>query len=251
MSEITPDVVRDYKEFTPKFLCGLDANDMEYYLPKIKNTVCEINMPNNGVGSGFFCKIPYTNDKNLLIPVLITCSHVISKNLIENNHNIILFVGNELKIIPLKQRKIWINETIDYACIEIKEEEDNIHTFLNLDETIFNKNDSNEYYLNQGVLLFARNKFKNEKRLVFSNGIIKNIKNYDFLYTCNTYSGCSGGCIVNQNNYGVIGIHKGGMVKCTLNVGVFIMDVIKDIIEPENSLLLNVNYNNNFFFYSW
>ena len=26
MSEITPDVVRGYKEFTPKFLCGLDAN---------------------------------------------------------------------------------------------------------------------------------------------------------------------------------------------------------------------------------
>ena len=25
-SEITPDVVRNYKEFTPKFLCGLDAN---------------------------------------------------------------------------------------------------------------------------------------------------------------------------------------------------------------------------------
>ena len=26
MSEITPDVVRQYKEFTPKFLCSLDAN---------------------------------------------------------------------------------------------------------------------------------------------------------------------------------------------------------------------------------
>ena len=26
MSEITPDIVRNYKEFTPKFLCGLDAN---------------------------------------------------------------------------------------------------------------------------------------------------------------------------------------------------------------------------------
>jgi len=25
-TEITPDVVRNYKEFTPKFLCGLDAN---------------------------------------------------------------------------------------------------------------------------------------------------------------------------------------------------------------------------------
>ncbi len=26
MTEITPDVVRGFKEFTPKFLCGLDAN---------------------------------------------------------------------------------------------------------------------------------------------------------------------------------------------------------------------------------
>ena len=26
MTEITPEVVREYKEFTPKFLCGLDAN---------------------------------------------------------------------------------------------------------------------------------------------------------------------------------------------------------------------------------
>ena len=26
MSEITPEVVRNYKEFTPKFLCGLSAN---------------------------------------------------------------------------------------------------------------------------------------------------------------------------------------------------------------------------------
>jgi len=26
MSEITPEVVREYKSFTPKFLCGLEAN---------------------------------------------------------------------------------------------------------------------------------------------------------------------------------------------------------------------------------
>ena len=228
----------------------IDANEMEFNLPKIKNAVCEINMPNSGLGSGFFCKIPYTDNKNLLIPALITCSHVIPKKLIEYYQNIILFIGNEFKIIPLKQRKIWINETIDYTCIEIKEEEDNIHTFLDLDDNIFNENYSNEYYLNQEVLLFAMNKLKNEKRLVFSNGKIKNNKNYDFTYTCNTYSGCSGGCIVNQNNYRVIGIHKGGMVKFALNVGVFIMDVIKDIIASKNSILPNVNYNNNFY-YSW
>ena len=26
MSEITPDIVREYNEFNPKFLCGLGAN---------------------------------------------------------------------------------------------------------------------------------------------------------------------------------------------------------------------------------
>ena len=218
----------------------IDAKDLEYHLPKIKNAVCEINTYISGFGSGFFCKIPFNKDNDLCIPALITCNHVVSKKIIENKQSILLMVDNEFKIISLKQRKIWMNETMDYTCIEIKEEEDNIHTFLNLD-SISNKNYSNEYYLNQKVLLFGRNKLKNVRRLVFSNGIIKNNKNYDFVYTCNTYSGCSGGCIVNENNYCVIGIHKGGLLKGALNVGVFIMDVIKDIKESENSLLPNVN----------
>ena len=36
MSEITPDVVREYKEFTPKFLCGLDANTYNIKFKKFK-----------------------------------------------------------------------------------------------------------------------------------------------------------------------------------------------------------------------
>ena len=217
------------------------------YLPKAIKAVCEICL-SKGFGSGFFCKIPYTQNNNLLLPVLLTNNHVLSKDDLEKD--IKIKIDGETKILPLKGRKKWTNKEMDFTCIEIKEEEDNIHTFLDLDDNIFNENYSNEYYLNQEVLLFAMNKLKNEKRLVFSNGKIKNNKNYDFTYTCNTYSGCSGGCIVNQNNYRVIGIHKGGMVKFALNVGVFIMDVIKDIIASKNSILPNVNYNNNFY-YSW
>ena len=36
MSEITPDIVREYNEFTPKFLCGLDANTYNIKFKKFK-----------------------------------------------------------------------------------------------------------------------------------------------------------------------------------------------------------------------
>ena len=36
MSEITPDVVRSYKAFTPKFLCGLDANIYDIKFKRFK-----------------------------------------------------------------------------------------------------------------------------------------------------------------------------------------------------------------------
>ena len=68
----------------------IDGDAMMYYLQKAKKAICEINLP-NGYGSGFFCKIPYTEDNNQLIPALITCNHVLSKDLIKtNNINIIL-----------------------------------------------------------------------------------------------------------------------------------------------------------------
>ena len=40
------------------------------YLEKTKKAVCEIIISNE-FGSGFFCKIPYTEDNNALLPVLI------------------------------------------------------------------------------------------------------------------------------------------------------------------------------------
>ena len=216
----------------------VDGNSMIYFLQKAKSSTCEINLP-KGFGSGFFCKIPYTEDNNHLIPVLITCNHVLSKDLIKKN-NINLILDGQTKTISLNQRKIWNDEKIDFTCIEIKEKEDNIYTFFNLDDNVF----TNEYYLNQNVFIYAINNTKNGRNLVFSNGKIKNSKNSNFAYTCNTYAGCSGGCIVNQYNNCVIGIHKGEIKtgnKNAVKAGIFIKDVIKYIKEHKITTLSKVN----------
>jgi hypothetical protein len=211
----------------------INGESMKYFLEKAQSSICKINLT-KGFGSGFFCKIPYTEDNNHLIPVLITCNHVLSKDLIKKN-NINIILNGQDKTISLNQRKIWTDEKIDFTCIEIKEKEDNIYTFFNLDDNIF----TNEFYLTANVIIYGM-----QNSLVFSNGIIKNNKDGIILYTCNTYPGCSGGCIVNQFNNCVIGIHKGEIIESgnqnALNAGIFIREVIKYIKEHKNGLLLNV-----------
>ena len=216
----------------------IDGDSMILFLQKAKSSICEIVLP-KGFGCGFFCKISYKEDNSHLIPALITCNHVLSKDLIKKN-NIKIILDNQVKTISLNKRKIWIDKKIDFTCIEIKEKEDNIYSFFNLDDNDF----ANEYYLNQNVFIYAINNTKNGKKLVFSNGIIKSCKDSMFSYTCNTYAGCSGGCIVNQNNNCVIGINLGEIKaenKNVLNSGVFIRDVKKYIKEYKNTSLSNVN----------
>ena len=220
----------------------LNGKAIMEYLPKAMEAVCEINL-SKGFGSGFFCKIPYTENNNLLLPVLITNNHVLSRELINSNNDIKITINGKNKNIPLKQRKIWTNEKMDFTCIEIKEKEDNIDTFYNLDDNILKNNSSNEYYLNKNVIIFAIN--KEDKQIGFSNGLIKKCIDCFFAYTCNTYPGCSGGCIVNQSNNSVIGIHRGEIDtknKNAVNQGIFISNVIKYIKKSQGNLLSKVNY---------
>ena len=220
----------------------LNGKEIIAFVNKAMEAVCEINL-SKGFGSGFFCKIPYTENNNLLLPVLITNNHVLSRDLINSNNDIKITINGKNKTIPLKQRKIWTDEKMDFTCIEIKEKEDNIDTFYNLDDNILKNNSSNEYYLNKNVLIFAIN--KENKQIGFSNGLIKRCKDNFFDYTCNTYEGCSGGCIVNQSNNSVIGIHRGGIDtnnKNEVNEGIFISNVIKYIKKSEGNLISNVNY---------
>ena len=219
----------------------MDVNLMIKYLPKAQNSICKIILE-KGFCTGFFCKIPYTEDNNLLLPVFITCNHALpidAKPISKIN----IVLNGENKTILLKNRKKWTDIYKDYTIIEIKENEDNIHNFLISDDNVFKNNYSNENYLNQNVAIFA---FKNiDEQLGFSNGIIKKYYEYYFSYTSITNKGCSGGCIINQNNDKVIGFHKGATKKGDndgLKTGIFLMNVIKDIKENKNELLSNVNY---------
>ena len=215
---------------------------LEDFIVKAKKAVCEICL-SNGFGSGFFCKIPYTKNNNFLLPILITNHHVLSKDILNNSNDIKIKINGETKVISLIQRRKWSDEKLDFTCIEINEEKDNIHTFYNLDDNVLSNN-SNESYLNKNVLIFAIN--KNDKQLASSNGIIKKNQDSFFAHTCNTYPGCSGGCIVNQNNNNVIGIHIGEIKTGNdnvINAGIYINHVINAIKQfKENISSENVKH---------
>ena len=90
-------------------------------------------------GTGFFCKIPFRDEYNML-PVLITNNHVINKNILnENNKRIDIDIQeeNNRKKLNLNNRIKYTNKEYDISIIEIKEE-DEINNFLELDINILN-----------------------------------------------------------------------------------------------------------------
>ena len=219
---------------------ALLVNDsMIEFSKKAKNAICKIRLL-NGFGTGFFCKIPYTENNNLLLPTLITnyLELLNSKNYIEIN------INGETKFISLNQRKIWNNKEMGFTCIEIKEKKDNIYTFFNLDDNVLDNNSNNDCYLNKNIIVYGIN--RDGKKVSLSNGIIKENEDCFFSYICNTFEGCSGGCIVNQSNNAVIGINRGKIntenIK-VLNEGIFVRNVIERIKDNIKSLSLKVNYN--------
>jgi V8-like Glu-specific endopeptidase len=226
---------------TPEFSDSkgmLDAKTIIKFLPRAIKAVCEIKL-SKGFGSGFFCKIPYTENDNLLLPVLITNGHVISEEILNYKNDIEIIIDGETKIISLNQRKIWNDKEMDFTCIEIKEKEDNIHTFFYLDDNVLDNNSDNNCYINKNVIVYGINKIG--KKVSFSNGIIEKNEDRFFDYTCKTFQGFSGGCIVNQSNNNVIGIHRGEIDKKGRNSGIYIRSIIKRIKNNKAKFILKVN----------
>ena len=212
-----------------------DEITMEY-IQKAKYSTCYIkNKENNITGSGFFCRIPYTEDKNNFINVLITCEHVLEKDIVFSDESITVIVNNEEKNIPLKkERKRWSNKDLDFSCIEILNE-DNIEDFYLLDD-IFTKNYTNDKYINKNIIIFC---MMNKKR-GHCDGLIKKINDCLFIHNCNTFPGSSGGVIINKNNGLVVGLHKGELKNDknkNCNVGIFIKDIIEQIISNKQKNL--------------
>ena len=89
-------------------------------------------------GSGFFCKIPIKN-KTSFLPVLITNNHVLNLDDINVGKTIKITINNDKVIREIKvdeSRKKITNKDLDYTILEIKPNEDNIKSFLDIDETV-------------------------------------------------------------------------------------------------------------------
>ena len=112
------------------------------YINKAKYSTCQIFMDDkndNLYGSGFFCRIPYTENDNNLLNVLLTCEHVLKKDIVYSKKDIKIKVNDAIKKISLsKKRKKWSSEELDYSCIEILDD-DGIDDYYQLDDIILKK----------------------------------------------------------------------------------------------------------------
>ena len=147
---------------------------------KSRNSTCQIYLEES-YDSEFFCKILLLSEnKNILLNVLITWEHVLKKNILSADNFIRIKVNNAIKQLSLKDRKIWSNEEIDYYVIEILEK-DEIDAFYLLDDIVLKNNYKNEIYIEDDrkhLIIFVI--MKNQRR-GHSIGLIKKVKD-SFLF---------------------------------------------------------------------
>ena len=205
-------------------------------IEQMEKCICKIKI-DQSQGTGFFCKIPFPTNFQLL-PVLITNSHVISKNLLyQNDARITLEIKEEdnIKELCLNDRLKYINEEYDITIMEIKKE-DNILNYLELDDNIMYSifEDDKIYMKFVDSTVYALQ--YSEGVLSVSYGIIERIyedKKYFFNHKCCTSFGAGGSPILNGYNNKVIGIHTRGAKK-NYNIGTFLNQAIKEFIQQND-----------------
>lgn len=203
-------------------------------LSQMKQNVCKI-CKNDGIkGTGFFCKIPLSQN-NKYIPVFIINNHVIDQDYLNNQKEIIIKLCDFNKIITHKinfnNSFKYTNKEYDITIIEIKEEKDNIYKFIELDENILDNTIG--YVGNTIYTLHYPSNFGKDKVAV-SFGILKNIfedKKYNFRHFCSTEFGSSGAPILNSANNKIIGIHKMSSKTKQYNIGVFLKYPLKEFLN--------------------
>ena len=186
---------------------------------QMEKCICKIYLNNGGIGTGFFCKIPFNNS---LLPVLFTNNHVLNENDIENKKIINIMINNEVKKIKIDNlRKKYTNsdQNIDITIIEIRPNEDKIYNYLEIDDINEKKENIEFEYRNKSIYILH---YPNEELRV-SYGLINNIKdNKKINHYCNSEEGSSGSPILSLKTFKVIGIHYNSSQKFNLNYGTFL-----------------------------
>ena len=217
----------------------------EEIISQMKKNICKIKIDEiNKQGTGFFCKIPFPDENNML-KVLITNNHIINEDILyKENQKIPIYIKEEKKerFLNLNNRIKYTNheKQYDITIIEIKDT-DEINNFLELDKNILNDilkdENENDDYKDKTFYIIQYP----EGELSVSYGIISNIcldKKYKFTHLCGTKAGSSGSPILNLKNK-LIGIHL--ETNKSKNFGTFLNYPIKDFIKKN----FNKNDNNN------
>ena len=122
----------------------ISIEEMEKVLFQMKNSVCKILNKNGLHVSGFFCKIPYSNEQSSgLLNMLITNYHMINVKDIMNNQKLEVTLNNDEKMITIKidnSRIFFTSQKYDIVFIEIKPNEDGINDFFEISNDILKKN---------------------------------------------------------------------------------------------------------------
>ena len=193
----------------------VDLEGTKVILSQMENCICKIVNDDGRKGTGFFCRIPFPDEKSSL-NALITNNHILNENDIENGRIIKLIMYNkkqniqkEIKIDNSRKKFTIDNEDegLDITIIEIKPNKDKINDFLEIDDKIL------EYEcIKKSIYILHYPKDK----LLVSYGLMKNLEGKKINHYCNTEKGSSGSPILSLNNFKVIGVHYGG-VKDKLN----------------------------------
>ena len=202
----------------------ITSERMEIILSQMRNNICKIYMNNGNKGTGFFCKIPFLDKKYL--HVLITNNHLINEDYLRKDCKIFFTINNNKtkKEIIIGKRRTYTSKKYDTTIIEIFEDKDDIHDFLDIDFDINNdNNDDINIYINKSIHTLQ---YQNSEKVSVSFGIIKDadfFETFDIRHFWITDKGSSGSPMMNLINNKLIGIHKGTEQNYNYNKGTLLI----------------------------
>ena len=228
-----------YEAIKPGMLPPMDSEKLSYYLNYQKKCCCKIKS-NDENGTGFFCKILVKNSF-IILPVLMTCNHVLKEDDIKIGKTIYYSLDNdkyEYNITIDQKRLVYTNQSLDFTLIQLyKNEYIDLDFFLSIDEEIFKDKPNNDLIQNS-ICLFH---YPGGRKSSLSFGKIKNISldKEEIYHTCGSESGSSGGPLINLLNFKVLGIHKGHKINKSDNLGQFIKPIIENFFKNIDFKKLN------------
>ena len=200
-------------------------------LEKKKDATCLIKCDKD-IGSGFFCEMKINNEK---MKFLFTANHIFNhSNILEGKNFKIIWNEKEIEI-ETKNRLIFKDDDLDYACIELLESENMFKDFFQ----IYHKIENNEINSKD---IFIEDEIGDihypESYLSIEFGRIVKFQNSLIVHSIPTSKGSSGSPLILINrDLELIGIHIGSMNNEKLNHGICFIDIINNIKEQINSPL--------------